>query len=98
MLQLRPGSPLVLVFAFVLVLVSGACGKVIPDEPDAGIGGDGSADLCPTMNCDDGDACTLDSCAANACVHAPAHGQQVFSFTGTIQMFTPNMCMRALTI
>jgi hypothetical protein len=50
------------------------------------------------MSCDDGDTCTVDSCAANACLHEIVHGQQVFTSTGALQTFTPNACVRNLTI
>jgi len=64
--------------------------------PDAGSNGD----LCPSMSCDDGDACTLDTCTANACVHSllVVHGTKTFDATGAIQTFTPDACVRSVTI
>lgn len=81
----------------VLLLVLVSCGEVLPVGPDAG-DDDGGIDLCPMMNCDDGNACTVDSCQSNACVHDVMHGQQMFTPTGTIQMFAPNSCVRNITI
>jgi hypothetical protein len=85
-----------------LLLALVSCGSVaaIPDAHDGDAPGSNS-DLCATMNCDDGDSCTVDSCTANACTHTRtdiAHGQQTFGATGAIQTFTPDSCVRIITI
>jgi hypothetical protein len=60
----------------------------------------GNGDLCPSMSCDDGDACTLDTCMASACVHSSivVHATKTFDATGAIQTFTPDACVRTVTI
>lgn len=74
-------------------LALASCGEVVKKSPDAG-----SDDLCAMVSCDDGNACTTDTCNAGSCTHEPAHGQQVFMPTGQIQMFGPDACARTITI
>lgn len=78
-----------------LLILLVSCGKV-QAVPDADAPGP-DAYVCTAEGCDDGDPCTVDSCAGNACVHE-SHGQQVFGLTGAVETFAASACARTITI
>src|SRR5262245_13584970 len=86
----RMGPPL----RMAVLLASSSCGNVAPNM-DAG-----NVDLCPAMDCDDSDPCTMDTCLANTCVHntVAIHGEKMFTATDTIETFTLDACVRIITI
>jgi hypothetical protein len=75
-----------------LLLLLVACGQVERSEAP-----DGGSNVCPAA-CDDGNACTTDTCVDSVCVHEEKHGQQVFVANNSIQTFVPDACIRSITI
>jgi hypothetical protein len=98
-----------------LVLAATACASVKADEPDASGGDDGPdgavaspdamvAATCAMLNCDDGDACTTDSCVEGppaTCMRVPVvvpGSPRSFAYTGTLQTFAVPACVTSITI